>query len=203
MRARVGDDPATALREHLIDVAETMLGQGHVSAITTREIARSAGVSDGVLYNYFDGKQDLLVTALLRRYATFLARFEASLPVPGQATVEESLVELATSVHALVADTLPIVAGLVSDPGLQRSFIAGIHTEPLGPHRFIRPLVDYLRVEQDAGRVGDVDIESVIHLIVGPALMMGFAEVIGGVSRQDSAERLPLLMRTLLRGIGP
>lgn len=53
---RVGTDPATALREHLVDTAERLLAEKQVGAITTREIARAAGVSDGVLYNYFADK---------------------------------------------------------------------------------------------------------------------------------------------------
>ncbi len=81
-------DPATALREHLIDVAERLLSERQVSAITTRDIARTAGVSDGVLYNYFADKNDLLLTALVRRYGRIVARFEADLPQPGTATVE-------------------------------------------------------------------------------------------------------------------
>src|SRR5512140_2747206 len=45
---RVGDDPATALRELLIDAVDRLLAQGSITAITTRDIARAAGVSDGV-----------------------------------------------------------------------------------------------------------------------------------------------------------
>src|SRR5690349_17179224 len=87
-RGRVTDDPATALREHLIDTAEQLLTQRHVGAITTREIARSAAVSDGVLYNYFADKHELLLAALVRRYTQVLSRFEADLPQAGTGTVE-------------------------------------------------------------------------------------------------------------------
>ena len=61
VKGRVGDDPATALRNHLIDVAERLLAERPVSSITTRDIARAGEVSDGVLYNYFASKNDLLV----------------------------------------------------------------------------------------------------------------------------------------------
>ena len=83
MRGRVGDDPATALRELLVDSAEKLLAERQVSSITTRDIARAAGVSDGVLYNYFANKNDLLVAALMRRYAGLVSGFDADLPAPG------------------------------------------------------------------------------------------------------------------------
>ncbi len=53
------------LRELLIDAADRLLADRQVSAITTRDIARAAGLSDGVLYNYFANKNDLVVVALL------------------------------------------------------------------------------------------------------------------------------------------
>src|SRR6266536_1308624 len=97
-------DPATALREHLIDVAERLLSERQVSAITTRDIARTAGVSDGVLYNYFADKNDLLLSGRVRRRAHIIPPFEADLPQPGTPTVEEHLGAHARAMLDLQAD---------------------------------------------------------------------------------------------------
>jgi AcrR family transcriptional regulator len=203
LRGRVGDDPAAQLREHLIDAAETLLSTRQVSTITTRELAREAGVSDGVLYNYFANKQDLLATALLRRYASYLTRFEESLPAPGIGTIEESLTALTAAVHELVSDTLPMITGLISDPDLQRRFISDIHQQPLGPQRMLQPVAHYLAAERDLGRIADVDLASVIHFILGPALVLGFSHVIGGVPREELTSQIPQLAHILIRGIAP
>jgi Bacterial regulatory proteins, tetR family len=64
------------LRELLIVTAEKLLAERQVSTITTGDIARTAGVSDGVLYTYLADKNDLLVAALVRRYAAELERFD-------------------------------------------------------------------------------------------------------------------------------
>lgn len=203
MRGRVGADPATALREHLIDTAERLLTERPISAVTTRDLARAGGLSEGVLYNYFADKHDLLVTALVRRYGRLTARFDTGLPTPGTGTVEENLVAYLRAALDLVAETLPVVAGLVNEPALLHRFMHAIHTEPFGPHRFRQPIADYLAGERRLGRLGDVDVDAATTLLLGPALMLGFAGLMTGRSRADLAADLPGLVATLVRGLLP
>ena len=61
------------LREHLIAAAERLISSRGSAALTVREIAREAAVADGVLYNYFDGKEDLLANALAAHVRTIEA----------------------------------------------------------------------------------------------------------------------------------
>ncbi|MFB9238642.1 TetR/AcrR family transcriptional regulator [Plantactinospora siamensis] len=202
-RGRAGDDPAVALRQQLVDTAERLLAERQVGAITTREIARAAGVSDGVLYNYFADKYDLLVAALLRRYAGELATFERDLPAPGTGEVRANLVSYAEAVHKLIADTLPVVTGLMSEPTLLHRFMVEIHREPMGHHRLIGPLADYLTGERRLGRLGDFPLDATVTMIIGSAMMLGFAEVVGGVARGELARGVPDIIDTLLAGIAP
>jgi AcrR family transcriptional regulator len=202
-RGRVDDDPATALRQHLIDTAGKLLGERQVGAITTREIARSAGVSDGVLYNYFADKHDLIIAALMRRYAEVLSRFETGLPEPGTGTVEANLNTYAQAALDLVAQALPMMGGLLSEPALLHRFMVEIHRDPFGPQRMRQPLADYIAGEQRLGRLGEFPTEAALSLILGPALMLGFTEIVGGAPRADMAAHIPDIIRTLLRGISP
>ena len=57
-------DSPGALRRHLIDVTQRLLAAHGSAGLTTREIAREAQVADGLLYNHFAGKGDLVVTAV-------------------------------------------------------------------------------------------------------------------------------------------
>ena len=202
-RGRVGDDPATALREHLIDAAERLLSEKQVGAITTREIARAADVSDGVLYNHFADKHDLILAALMRRYAQALGQFGAGLPEPGTATVEANLITYAEAGLDLVAQALPMVAGLMSEPVLLHRFIAEIHREPFGPERMRQPIADYVAGEQRLGRLGEFPIEAALSLMIGPTLMLGFTELVVGAARHTVAAAIPDIIRTLLNGIEP
>ena len=60
---RDGDDQN--LREYLIATAARMIGERGSAGLAVRDIAREARVADGVLYNYFEDKEDLLAHALL------------------------------------------------------------------------------------------------------------------------------------------
>ena len=197
---RAGEDPATALREHLIDTAEGLLGRRPVGTITTRDIARAAGVSDGVLYNYFADKHDLLVAALLRRYRALAERFEAAVPAAGTGTVEANLHVYAEAMHDLQAGLLPTIAGLVSEPELMHRFVAAIHGVPFGPQHNQRRLAEYIAHEQELGRVSDVDAAAASSLLTGAMLV----QVIAGhlVGRDHPAPTtLAAIVDTLLRGL--
>ena len=78
------------LREHLIATAERLISSRGTAALTVREIAREAGVADGVLYNYFDGKEDLLANAVAAHVRTIQAGL-GDLPRPGEGDVAENL----------------------------------------------------------------------------------------------------------------
>jgi AcrR family transcriptional regulator len=203
VRGRPGQDPGTALREHLVDTAEQLLAKRQVSTVTTRDIARAAGVSDGVLYNYFTDKHELIVAALVRRYSGLMTRFDTGLPVPGSGTVEENLTAYAVASLELVAETLPVASGLLSEPELLHRFIAAIHQEPFGPHRLRQPISDYITAEQRLGRLGDFDVEAAVALVMGPAIMLGFTELMSGTPRTELTERFRQIVHTLLTGMLP
>jgi AcrR family transcriptional regulator len=201
---RAHQDPATALREHLIDTAERLLADHPVATITTRDIARAAAVSDGVLYNYFADKHDLLLAALLRRYQALAERFEAVVPEPGSGTVEQNLHRFAEAMLDLHARLLPTIAGLVSEPALMHRFVDAIHGVPFGPQHNQHRLADYLAAEQALGRIaGDVDPTATSILVTGSALVLVIANhVLPADARPASARQLPAIVDTLMRGVG-
>jgi len=201
---RSGARPAgPEVRERLIDAAERLLGERQVSAITTRDIARSAGLSDGVLYNYFADKHDLLVAALLRRYGATLDEFERDLPAPGTASVESNLRAYADALFALVDATLPVIAGLVSEPDLLHRFVAEIHGEEYGMGRTIGRVATYLEAERAAGRLGDLDVDAAVTALTGSVMALGFRRMILGWTDADIRQHTRRIVRTLLDGIGP
>jgi len=203
VRGRLGNDPATALRDLLIDTAERLVEQKPAATITTREIARAAGVSDGVLYNYFADKNELIITALVRRHTQTLGRYDVALPSPGTATVDENLAACMLAAIDLVASTVPLAGALLSEPALLHRFFTEVHTHPLGPHRMVGPIAEYLSAEQAAGRLGSFDVDAAGTLLLGSAIMLGFSIVMGGAPREQVAAQVPGIVATLLHGAGP
>jgi AcrR family transcriptional regulator len=191
-----------ALREQLLDAAERLLADRQVSAITTRDIARAASLSVGVLYNYFADKNDLIVAALLRRYEAQLTVFEADLPAPGEGDVEANLVRYAEALFALASETLPSIAGLVSDPGLMHRFVAEIHGPEYGMRRTLGQIADYLVAEQGRGRLGAFDVTAAVTAFAGSMIALGFQGMVGGPSAGDPRAQIPGVVQTLVRGLG-
>lgn len=77
-----------ARREQLLDVALELLGSRGYDATSTRDIALAAGVTDGLIYKYFETKDDLLAAAIDR--AAEQLRSEL-LELPWQATPRETV----------------------------------------------------------------------------------------------------------------
>jgi len=205
-------DAAAALREHLVAVAASLLAERQVSAITTRDIARAAGVSDGVLYNYFADKNELLVAGLVRRFETVAAWSGSNLPAPGSGTVEDNLVAYLRALYDLTHDSFPTIAGLVGEPGLLARVIDEIHRPGQGILPFLNRIGEYLHGEQQLGRVrADADLGAAMLLLTGTCgtlamrshLMIGFHAVVQGepIDEAESHESLRRAVHALLAGI--
>lgn len=158
-----GAGDGQSLREHLIATAERMISSRGTAALTVREIAREAGVADGVLYNYFDGKEDLLANAVAARVRTIEAGL-GDLPRPGEGDVAENLRAHVRYGIALHRALLPLMAGLRPEPEVLRRF-----TGLVGPDTNWRDeLLRYLRAERDLGRLAPgAAVEAAAAMIVG------------------------------------
>jgi AcrR family transcriptional regulator len=199
---RVGDDPATALREHLIDVTEGLLSRTPIAAITTRDIARAAEVSDGVLYNYFDDKTALVLAALVRRYQRLARRFYDSLPEAGTATVEDNLVAFANGLFDLMDEAMPTIAGLLTEPVLFHRMFEEIHRDELSPQLMQARLGEYLREEQQLGRLPAVDVAPVGTLLMGSVAVMALSNHFAPMPNLAAPSvQLRPIVATILRGL--
>jgi AcrR family transcriptional regulator len=164
---------ATTLRDHLVAATDALLDRHGAGNLTTREIARHAGVSDGVLYNHFADKTDLVLAAMVRRYGRLVERLEAATPRAGEGTVLGNVQAYGRALSRVEAEVLLHGAALLSDPPLLQRFWAEIHRSPFGIDRLRRPLRDYLRDEQGRGRVSaDIDTDAAVTVVFGACAMV-------------------------------
>ena len=73
-RADTSIPKGEALRQHVLDAAERLLGSGH-AGFSMRELAAAAGVSFATPFNQFGGKGAIMQALSLRRIATMIERF--------------------------------------------------------------------------------------------------------------------------------
>lgn len=205
VKNRPGESAGAALREHLIATAERLMAERPPLQLTTRDIARAAGVADGVLYNHFDDKDDLVIAALLRRYDRIDTRFEKAVPEPGSGTVAGNLKAIARAALDLHAEALPLVGGLVGAPEFLRRVFDRIHGTPArmpaGPSR----VAHYFAVEREFGRIAaDADPVALTRLLFGGVLTLALvAHLIGGHFWTPPDADIDAMVATLMRGIEP
>jgi AcrR family transcriptional regulator len=168
------------LRRHLIAVTQRLLAAHGLTGLTTRGIAREAQVSDGVLYNHFTDKDDLVVAALAERMAELGSRLGPACPRPGEQDLRtglETLVRLSSDFHT---GALPLIGGLITRPDLVHELLTRFHVGDSTPQQLWRQACDYLAAEQVLGTVSaDVDPQTVVEIIFGASQLHVFADLLG------------------------
>jgi AcrR family transcriptional regulator len=187
------DGDGQDLRGYLIATAARLIGQRGSAGLAVRDIAREAQVADGVLYNYFEDKDDLLAHALLAHVASVMTAMPP-MAEAGTGTVAGNLGWFIGTGMDTLARVAPAFAGLVSQPEVLVRFHAMVGGAAAfgaagprdgGPETAAKPraqrdeerdgprglpdiLRGYLRAEQRLGRVGRaVDIDAAVTLVVG------------------------------------
>ena len=210
-RAKVLSEESSpgALRRHLIAVTQRLLAAHGGTALTTRQIAREAQVSDGVLYNHFSDKDDLVVTALAAQAEESADTFLAAVPQPGSETLEQNLRTIAEAAVTFHATTLPLVTSLIGRGPLFHALMTALHSAP-GPGRTLIATVDYLRAEQALGRAAaDVDAAAAAELLVGACQLRAFAghlqppSAVPPAGDPNDAGDLAAVVATLMRALRP
>jgi AcrR family transcriptional regulator len=106
------------MRERILAAAVMVIQARGIVAATTKEIARSAGVSEGSLYNHFANKTALFAAALAEVTGTARTAMMTLLGSAGKNTVEENLVRLATEMVGFYGELLPMTGPVLADPEL-------------------------------------------------------------------------------------
>ncbi|MFI0483990.1 TetR/AcrR family transcriptional regulator [Actinomadura sp. 9N215] len=106
------------MRERILAAAVEVIRARGIVAATTKEIARSAGVSEGSLYNHFANKTALFAAALGEVTGTARGAMRTLLESAGKGTVEENLVRLAADMVRFYGELLPMTGPVLADPDL-------------------------------------------------------------------------------------
>jgi AcrR family transcriptional regulator len=73
------NNPSPPGRVKIIHALTQLLLQKDFNSITTAEIAKTAGVTEGLIYKYFNDKRDLLYKVLLELFELFLEKMKKDL----------------------------------------------------------------------------------------------------------------------------
>lgn len=195
-----------SLREHLIAAAERLIARRGTAGLTVRDIAREARVADGVLYNHFADKEDLLAHAL----HAHVCSAERSLGEPpvraGEGRVEDNLRAYVRRGLQLHAEILPAFAGLLAQPKVLTRFTA-LPNPMAGGQGLPVHLAGYLRAERDLGRLAPgTDPDLAARVIIGACHEMILPPLLRGVAAAEIEVPPGFadgLVAMVMNGIGP
>jgi len=172
------DGDGQDLRDYLITTAARLIDERGSAGLGVRDIAREAKVADGVLYNYFEDKEDLLAHALLAHVATVMEGMP-QMPPAGTGTLAENLRQFIDIGIGALARVVPAFAGLLAQPKILERFHAMVGGDAAfageaaagggaGPAGLPGNLTAYLRAEQRLGRIDEeADVDAAVTLVVG------------------------------------
>lgn len=153
-------------RQHLFAAAERVIAAQGPSMLTSRAVAREAGVATGLLFAHFANFDDFLVGYAVDR-SFQIAGAAASLPGrAGTGTVAANLSEaaLATPLIALLA----ITRLFASRPTLVADVEAILGSGSAALRALERTIVEYLIAERQLGRIlAGPDTEALALAVVG------------------------------------
>lgn len=206
-RAAVLRDGDRSLREHLIATVARLLSERGSAGLTVRDIAREAKVADGVLYNHFEDKEELLALGLGVHVGRVMHEAMDGLPrQAGQGTVQDNLRAYIDHGLAVLTGILPVFAGLLSQPKVLIRFHATPGHGQAEQRGLPGILADYLAAEQALGRVAaGVDPRAAARMVIGACHDLVLPHLLG--SQQDPVQVPPGfadgIVRTLWQGISP
>lgn len=195
-----------SLRSDLVDATERLLRTRGMSRLTTREIAREAGCSDGALYTHFAGKAELVHAVIEERVPELREALGNLLDRVGAATIEENLRDIVRAALAFYRHLAPISSSVGAEPELLLSHRACMQRKGAGPRLTYQALISYLGAEQRLGRIdAGIDAPAAAALMIGACHNHALVCLVLGESPIDGDDDafVAAVTRTLVGGLAP
>jgi len=189
-----------ARRNQILRAAVTVFAEKGFHRATTKDIAQTAGIAEGTIYNYFDSKGDLLIGLMMR-----LSRVE-SLDVELTDALDrdprEFLVAVACHRMALIEQNHDVLRAILPEmlvkPDLRERFY----------QQFARPMAlvleRYVQARTASGEMAPVDVPLAVRAVQGMFLGLLVLRILGDEVLQARWDDVPKVVGALVfDGLSP
>jgi AcrR family transcriptional regulator len=174
-------------RSEILEAAEKLMQSRGLSGVTTRQISREVGCSEGALYVHFKGRLELLLAMLEESLPDMLGPLQALRESVGRGSPHGNLAVALGGIFKFHRRIVPRTAGLFAEPVLLAAYRNVLARQGKGPHLSMRALEEYIRSEQELGRIAlDVDAKLAAHLMMSSSFFRAFMEHFLGKSTQPA-----------------
>lgn len=192
-------------REKLIAAAETVLRERGLAHLSTREVARTAGVAEGALYHHFADKNALLLAVIGKHGPQYLETIRGLPLQVGLRTVRANLDEVAWGFYGFHRHAIPITCSLFADVALLARHRQILRANRVGPTATYELLMAYIAAEQRLGRIARrAQPESVATALVGGCFQIAFLETHWGqkTTLAEARRKVAGVVQAIVDGLG-
>jgi AcrR family transcriptional regulator len=187
-------------RKKILEAAERLVQMKGMARVTTKEIARETGLSEGALYRHFEHKEEVFFEILMKYLPSFLDTFKTH--IPGAGSLHENLEAIAVAAIDYYGQLIPMSASFFADTDLLVQYREMLHRTSGGPHRFFEVVATYIEEEQQMGRIEKhVPAMSIAVQLLGPCFQYEFLrQFTGDLPFGQTAREF---VKTLVQGMAP
>jgi AcrR family transcriptional regulator len=174
-------------RSEILRAAEMLMHSRGLTGVTTREISKLVGCSEGALYVHFKGRLDLLLAMLEESLPEMLGPLQTLRESVGRNSPHANLATALLGIFKFHQRVVPVAAGLFAEPELLAAYRKSLARQGKGPHLSMAVLTDYIAAEQKLGRVESrVDANLAASLLMSSTFFRAFMEKFSGRGMQPS-----------------
>ena len=189
-----------ARRNQILDAAAAVFAEKGFHRATTKEIAKTAGVSEGTIYNYFDSKADLLI-GIMTRLAE-LEHLDEELADALQGEAHDFLIAISRHRMGLIQqndETIQaIMPEMLVNPALRERFY----------QQFMRPTMtlfeQYIQARIELGHIRPLNVPLTVRAVQGMFVGLLVLRILGDEPLLSGWDELPEVLATLIfDGLSP
>lgn len=174
-------------RGEILQAAETIMRSRGLTGVTTREISKVVGCSEGALYFHFKGRLELLLAMLEESLPEMLGPLQTLRESVGKRSPHANLATALLGVFKFHLRVVSGTAGLFAEPELLMAYRESLARQNKGPHLSIGVIANYIAAEQKLGRIDSgVDAKLAAYLLMSASFFRAFMENFSGKPMQPA-----------------
>ncbi len=190
----------TARRNQILDAAARVFSEKGFHRATTKEIASTAGVSEGTIYNYFDNKADLLI-GIMSRLAK-LESLDEELASALQNDVRDFFVAIFRDRLGRVAHNQETIQALLPEVLVNATLRERFYQQFL--RRSTQLLEQFVQTQVKLGHIRSVNVPLTVRAVQGIFVGLLLQRIVGDESIQSGWNELPdVLASVIFDGLSP
>jgi AcrR family transcriptional regulator len=170
-------EPSSNRRSEILRAAQKLMSTQGLNGVTTRQISKAVGCSEGALYVHFKGRLELLLAMLEECLPDALVALRSLDESGGKNSPQENLVMAITGIYRFHKRVVPLLASLFAEPKLLAAYRKSLIARDKGPHLAIAALQRYVEAEQKLQRIDKhIDANLAASTLLSSCFVRAFIE---------------------------